>query len=157
MTNYNKTQSGRVIGAARRPTGPLASCVLLLGAGLLAASGVIHLHLWASGDKSISVIGPLFLAQGALAIVLALVVALVRRVFVASLGALFELGTLACLFVSVHWGLFGHRAHMSAPWATTSAGIEVLAAIALCVGGYVAVSTERAHIREWRSFKTSRL
>ena len=67
-------------------------------------SGIIHLHLWASGYRNIPKIGPLFLVQGVFGIILFVAVSLIRRVFIAVLGALFAAGTIAGLLVSVHFG-----------------------------------------------------
>ena len=50
------------------------------GAALMVWSGVIHLQLWSDGYRSISVIGPLFLIQGVVSIVLAVALAVFRRV-----------------------------------------------------------------------------
>ena len=51
----------------------------LAGAVLIVVSAVIHLHLWATGYSSISVIGPLFLAQGVVSILLAVALGVFRR------------------------------------------------------------------------------
>ena len=50
----------------------------LAGAVLIVVSAVIHLHLWATGYSSISVIGPLFLAQGVAGILLAVALGVFR-------------------------------------------------------------------------------
>ena len=59
-------------GASRFPGdhGGRASILALAGAALIIISAIIHLHLWAQGHHSITVIGPLFLAQGVVSIVL---------------------------------------------------------------------------------------
>jgi len=147
----SSVRTGRVIGAGRRPTTPVAAAMLVLGAALLMASAVIHLHLWAAGYRHIGTIGPLFFAQAAFGILLSLLVALVRRIFIALLGALFALGTIVGLLLASHGGLFGYRTTMSVPWATTSLAIEVGAVVFLCLGGSLAVAAERAHVRRWRS------
>jgi hypothetical protein len=142
-----RARTGPLVGAGRRPTGLVASLVLIAGAGLLVVSAIIHLHLWASGYKHIPKIGPLFLVQSIAGIVLALAVALIRRVFIAILGALYAAGTIAGLLVSVHHGLFGFRETMSAPWANTSLIIEGAAVVVLLVGGALVLRGERAGIR----------
>ncbi len=155
MTSDRDVRTGRAVGAARRPTGPVVSLVIVVGAALLITSAAIHLHLWANGYRYTPTIGPLFFAQGVLGVMLSLAIALIRRVSVAVIGALFAAGTIAALLVSVHGGLFGYHSQMSAPWAKTSLVIEVVAAVILLVGGGLAVWVERAHIRRWRSLKTS--
>lgn len=143
----------RVLGAGRRQTAPTASAILIVGAALLIASAVIHLHLWATGYRHIGTIGPLFFTQGAVGIFLSILIALVRRIFVALLGALFELGTLLGLLLACHGGLFGYQTTLSAPWAKTSLGVEAASVVALVAGGLLAVLAERAHLRRWRSLK----
>ena len=143
----------RVVGAGRRRTAPAASAILVAGAALLIASAVIHLHLWATGYRHIGTIGPLFFTQGAVGIFLSILIALIRRIFVALLGALFELGTMLGLLLASHGGLFGYQTTLSAPWAKTSLAIEAASMVALVAGGVLAVLAERAHVRRWRSLK----
>jgi hypothetical protein len=135
------------VGAGRRRPGFFASLVVVAGAALLVVSAIIHLHLWASGYRNIRTIGPLFLVQGVLGIILGVSVALIRRVFIAVLGALFALGTLGGLLWSVHFGLFNYRENMAAPWATSSLVIEAVAAGVLLLGGALVLHRERATIR----------
>ncbi len=145
------------MGAGRRPTAPLASLIIVAGAGLLMASAIIHLHLWAGGYRNISTIGPLFFVQGVFGIMLALAIAIIRRISVAMLGALYAAGTIAALYAAVHIGLFGYRTTMNADWATTSVIIELIAVVLLAAGGGLAVWAERAHVRRWRRTKTPEL
>lgn len=154
MSSDHDVRTGRAVGAGRRPTGPVVSLVIIAGAALLVTSAAIHLHLWANGYRYKTTIGPLFFAQGVLGVLLSLAIALVRRVSVAVIGALFAAGTIAALLMSVHVGLFGYRSYMNAPWAKTTVIIEAAAAVVLLIGGSLAVWVERAHIRRWRSFKT---
>ena len=144
VTVDRHARTGPLVGAGRRPTGLVASLVIVAGAALMIASSLIHLHLWASGYKNIHTIGPLFLVQGIAGIVLAVAVALIRRVFMAVLGALFAAGTLAGLLVSAHFGIFGYRETMTAPWATTSLIVEAAAAGVLLIGGALVLRGERA-------------
>ena len=147
VTVDRHSRTGPLVGAGRRPAGLVASLVIVAGAGLIVVSSVIHLHLWAAGYKNIRTIGPLFLVQGVFGIVLAVAVAVIRRVFIAILGALFAAGTLAGLLVSVHYGLFGYRETMTAPWASTSLVIEAAAAGVLLIGGALVLRGERADVR----------
>ena len=82
----------------------------IVGALLLAAMGWIHLDLWLDGYKTIDVIGPAFLLNtiGGFGLA-ALLLVTPRRVlpWVAALGALVMLGSLAALILSVTVGLFG--------------------------------------------------
>jgi predicted lipoprotein with Yx(FWY)xxD motif len=107
------------------------------GAGLLAATGAIHLDLYLTGYRTIPTIGVLFLLQIIAAFVLAVVVLLGSRLGAAA-GALFSLSTLGGYLLTVWFGLFGFRE------VRTTAGIvagvieiaafAVLAALALTPG-----------------------
>jgi hypothetical protein len=155
MSLDNSLHAGRVVGANRRRTTPVAAAVLIVGAALILTSAAIHLHLWATGYRHVGTIGPLFFAQGALGIALSLLIALIRRAFVALIGALFLLGTIVGLLLASHGGLFGYRTTMSAPWAKTSLVIEAAALVLLCAGSALAVWAERAHVRYMRSLKST--
>ncbi|MGD1012138.1 MAG: hypothetical protein ABR925_06370 [Acidimicrobiales bacterium] len=144
-------QSKRLVGAGRPPTGPVASTVFVIGALLIFTSAAIHLHLWGSSFRYTRTIGPLFFVQGALGILVGILVALIRRIYVASLGVLFACGTIAALLVAVHRGLFGYHTYLGAPWARTSLIIEAAAAAVLLVGSIIATYSERKHTARWRS------
>ena len=108
------------------------------GAALLVWSGEIHLQLWFDGYRDISVIGPLFVIQGIGCIVLALVLAVFRRLALLAAGAVLLAGTAAGLLLSVGVGLFGYHESLAVPYAGTSlvvefAGAAVLAAAAVIV------------------------
>src|ERR1700722_12153944 len=57
------------------------------GAAFLVWSAVIHLELWGDGYSSISIIGPLFLAQGIGSIVLAVAIVAFRSLALLAAGA----------------------------------------------------------------------
>ena len=66
-------------GGIRSPVALWAANVLALaGAALIVVSAIIHLYLWDTGYRDISVIGPLFLAQGVVGILFAAVAGVVR-------------------------------------------------------------------------------
>ena len=81
----------------------------LAGAGLLAATGGIHLDLYLTGYRSIPTIGWLFLLQVIAAFGLAVLVAATRSRLVAAAGALFAVSTLGGYLLSVWFGLFGFK------------------------------------------------
>jgi predicted lipoprotein with Yx(FWY)xxD motif len=107
----------------------------LAGAGLLIATGAIHLDLYLTGYRTIPTIGWLFLLQVIAAFVLAAAVGLLGSRLAAAAGALFALGTLGGYLLSIWFGLFNFRE------VRTTAGIvagvievaafAVLAALAL--------------------------
>jgi hypothetical protein len=111
--------------------GPVVSVLAWFGAVLLVLSAIIHLHLWAQSYQHIPTIGPLFLIQGIVGMFLALVVSVFRRLVVLVVAALFALGTIGGLLLSVNVGLFGFQDSLSAPYASTSLVIEALAFVVL--------------------------
>jgi predicted lipoprotein with Yx(FWY)xxD motif len=102
------------------------------GAGLLVATGAIHLDLYLTGFRNIPTIGPLFLFQviAAFALALAVLVTGPRLVrLAAAAGAGFALATLGGYLLTVWIGLFGFKE------VRTTAGI---------VAGVVEVATAAA-------------
>ena len=79
------------------------------GAGLLAATGAIHLDLYLTGYRSIPTIGWLFLLQVIAAFGLAVAVLVTGSRLAAAAGALFALSTLGGYLLSVWFGLFGFK------------------------------------------------
>jgi predicted lipoprotein with Yx(FWY)xxD motif len=87
----------------------------LTGGGLLIATGAIHLDLYLTGYRTISVIGPLFLLQVIAAFGLGLAVLAIGSRWpaaswlAAAAGAGFALATLGGYLLSLWFGLFGFR------------------------------------------------
>jgi predicted lipoprotein with Yx(FWY)xxD motif len=81
----------------------------LAGAGLLAATGAIHLDLYLTGYRSIPTIGWLFLLQVMTAFGLAAAVLAARSRLAAAAGAGFALATLGGYLLSIWVGLFGFK------------------------------------------------
>jgi predicted lipoprotein with Yx(FWY)xxD motif len=77
------------------------------GAGLLFATGAIHLDLYLTGYRTIPTIGWLFLLQVIAAFALAVAVLLSGSRLAAAAGAGFALATLAGYLLSIWVGLFG--------------------------------------------------
>lgn len=111
--------------------GPIVSGLAWIGAILLVLSAVIHLHLWSQSYQHIPTIGPLFLVQGIVGIVLAVLVAVFRRLVVLAGAVLFAIGTIGGLLLSVYVGLFGFQDSLSAPYATSSLMVEAMAFVVL--------------------------
>jgi predicted lipoprotein with Yx(FWY)xxD motif len=100
----------------------------LAGAGLLVATGAMHLDLYLTGFKNIPTIGVLFLLQVIAAFALALVVAATGSRLFAGAGSLFALSTLGGYLLSIWVGLFGFTEVRTT--AGTVAGIIEVAAFA---------------------------
>lgn len=110
------------------------------GAILVLLSGLVHLKLY-GGYQGISVIGPLFLAQGIVGILLAVALGVFRRMWLVLAGAGFCVATAAGLLISVNFGLFGFQDSLAVPYATSSmveefigGGVLVVAAIVFLAG-----------------------
>jgi hypothetical protein len=120
---------------------PAGAAVLLavrvLGTALLLGNGWIHWHLDDLGYATVPTIGPLFRLNAVLAVLLAIAVLVTPmpwwRVACAA-GALFQLGTLGALGISLTVGLLGFKETLGAPDIPQAVIIEVLGAIALVVG-----------------------
>jgi predicted lipoprotein with Yx(FWY)xxD motif len=129
----------------------------VVGAGLLAATGAIHLDLYLTGFKNIPTIGVLFLLQVIAAFGLAVLVLVPGGRLFAALGAGFAASTLGGYLLAIWFGLFGFRE------VRTTAGIvagvievaafAVLAVVALVPaapgreGAHAAGSTMMARLR----------
>jgi predicted lipoprotein with Yx(FWY)xxD motif len=100
----------------------------LAGAGLLAATGAIHLDLYLTGYRSIAVISWLFLLQVSAAFGVAAAVLATRSRLLASAGAALALATLGGYLQSVWSGLFGFKEIRST--AGIAAGLVEVAAFA---------------------------
>ena len=107
------------------------------GAGFLVWSGVIHLMLWSDGYKDISVIGPLFLVQGIVSILLGVVIVAFRWLVLLLAGAVAGVATAVGLLLSVYVGLFGYQESLSVPYGDLSLAVEFTAAFVLLVGACV--------------------
>jgi hypothetical protein len=101
------------------------------GAAFLVWSAVIHLELWGDGYRDISVIGPLFLAQGIGAIILAVAIIAFRSLALLAAGAVTGAATAAGLLLTAHGGLFGYTESLAVPYATLSLAVEFTAAFVL--------------------------
>ncbi len=115
--------SSQRLGAARVQLG-----LRVVGAGLLAAIGAIHLDLYTNGGfRHIPTIGWLFLLQVIAAFVLAVLQLVPGGRLLAALGAGFAVATLGGYLLSIWFGLFGFHE------VRTTAGIVA----GLARGGHV--------------------
>jgi hypothetical protein len=123
----------------------------IIGALLLLGMAWLHYFLWQSDDySSVNVIGPLFLVNVVIGVLLAGAVCTVpNRVLgvTAALSSLFTLGTLAALLVSMVWSLFGFRESTQGPLVKTTIAIEALGVIVLAV--LAALGARRAGMWRW--------
>jgi predicted lipoprotein with Yx(FWY)xxD motif len=95
------------LSRSRQLTRPWPLILRVAGAGLLVATGAIHLDLYLTGYRTIPTIGWLFLLQVIAAFGLAVAVLLTGSRLAAAAGAGFALATLAGYLLSIWVGLFG--------------------------------------------------
>ena len=123
-------------GPADLPTRPARVAVTVMiagGAVCTAGSGIIHLYLWGKqyGYRDVPTIGPLFLLQGIVAVLLGLLVVASRRVLVLVLAGGMLVVSVVALVLAVEVGLFGFRDSWLAPYAWTTLYEEIVGAVLL--------------------------
>jgi hypothetical protein len=133
-----------VVGSPRWRAAVTAA--ILAGAACTVGSGVIHLYLWgeSNGYREIPTIGPLFLAQGIVAIVLGLLTAAARRLAVVLAAAGLLAATAVGLVISVEAGIFGFRETWDAPYALTSLYVEIAGAVLLLAAAWALARPRRS-------------
>jgi hypothetical protein len=125
----------------RAPGGPIQRRVALTlliaaGAGLTVYSGYIHLYLYGRQPypySAIPTIGPLFLLQGIVAIVIGVLVIVARRFFAVLLGAGLMVVSVAALVIDVEVGMFGFQDSWQVPYATSTLYVEIVGAVLLLI------------------------
>ena len=108
----------------------------IAGAALVAVMGRIHLDLWLHGYRTIEVIGPAFLLDAFAGFGLAALLLVTPRPlvpWVAVVGALTALGTLAALLLATTVGLFGFTESTAAALWWESFWVEAAAVVVLAV------------------------
>ncbi|MGD0312673.1 MAG: hypothetical protein ABSC90_09440 [Acidimicrobiales bacterium] len=121
------------------PPTAASTALCLGGSALMIVSAAIHLHLWAGGYRHIPTIGPLFVLQGVVGALLALMVSVIRRPVAALTGAIFMASTFGGLVLSVEIGLFGFKDSLDAPFARWSLAVESAAFVLLMTAALVGI------------------
>jgi hypothetical protein len=115
-----------------RTTGPMW-LLYLLDAGLLIASGAIHLHLWEIAYRHVKTLDVLFLVQVVLTWLAALVLLATRRALIAAGCALLMAGTIVGFVLARSVGIFGFRLTFISTEAYVVLVIEAVAIVALAI------------------------
>jgi hypothetical protein len=126
---------------------------LLTGAGslLVVGSSAIYYHLWDSlGYSHIPTIGPLFVVQAVVGVVLAVAAGTFRKPLLVAAEAGFALSSAGGLIVSVNFGLFGWQESMSAPYAGMALSVELVA-------GALLVTASLLLARRWLAARPRRV
>jgi hypothetical protein len=104
-------------------------------AGLLVASGLIHLHLWDIAYRHVHVLDVLFPVQAAAALIAAVLLLATRQLLVVLGSVLLMAGTLAGFVLARTVGIFGFRLTFSSGLANAVLVVEVAAVILLAITG----------------------
>ena len=107
----------------------------LADAGLLIASGLIHLHLWDIAYRHVKTLDVLFLVQVAACLLLALTLLVTRHLLVVAAAWLLMAGTIAGFILARTVGIFGFKLTFSTGLANTVLIIEAAALIMLALTG----------------------
>jgi len=126
----------------------LSTASWLIGAGLTAVMGLIHLRLWLDGYREIPVIGTLFILNaiisGVLVVALLTVPARLRSA-AAITTALFTAGTLVGLILSLTIGLFGTHEVLQAPLVVPTLVVEPAGVLVLLLAAVLPDRRRRPH------------
>lgn len=109
---------------------------VIFGAAMVAASAIIHLHLWLQGYRHIHLIGPSFLLQVISGLILAVVLLVYRRLVSLLAGMAFCGGSVVALILSATVGFLGLHDGLGVPWAMWALVTELagFVALSMCAG-----------------------
>jgi hypothetical protein len=135
-------------GSLSRSSRFSATVALVVGGLLIVWSSYIHFHLWQKiGYRHIPTIGPLFILQSIVGLMVGILVIGVRRIWAAVLGVGFALSTLIGFLITVEHGLFGFRDQWSAPFGAQAFAIELATIVVLGFGIAVCLTGREASDR----------
>jgi hypothetical protein len=139
------TTTGQRRSTTSRPRSSLGLWVLYLcDAGLLIASGLIHLHLWDIAYRHVKTLDVLFLVQVAAAVLLALALLITRRLIVVLAALLLMAGTIVGFLLARSVGIFGFKLTFSSGLADTVLTIEIAGVILLAITAWAMRRSARA-------------
>ena len=129
---------------ARPRTSGALWLLYLCDAGLLVASGLIHLHLWDIAYRHVKTLDVLFLVQVALCLLAAIAVLAFRRLIVVLAAAVLMAGTIVGFFLARTVGIFGFHLTFSSGLAYTVLLIEAAAVILLGITAWLMPNPARS-------------
>lgn len=140
--------SARPVLLARRSPRFAVSLVLrLAGVGLLAWIGDLHWRLWQLGYGDLPTLGPMFLADAVVAVVLAAVLLVWPRPVAGLACTGFTAVTIGALAISLEFGLFGFREVITTTHVVQALALESLTVVILAAWTLLAAWSLRAHDR----------
>jgi hypothetical protein len=122
------------LGRRSRPAargGALFWLLCLVDAGLLLASGLVHLHLWDIAYRHVPTLDVLFLVQTGAALVAAVLLLSMRSLLIVLGSALLMAGTLVGFVLARTVGIFGFHLTFSSGLAYAALIIEAVAVVFL--------------------------
>ena len=124
-------------------TGALVLVLVAAGAATIVASAVVHLYLWgkADGYRGVPTVGPLFLIQGIVGLLLGPVMLVFRRVVTDAVGAAYMAMSLGALYLSINGGLFGFDETLNAPWVKFSLVDEIIGLVACLAAAVITLGS----------------
>jgi hypothetical protein len=127
------TRERRSAGQRQRPAS--LWLLYLIDAGLLIASGAIHLHLWDIAYRHVKTLDQLFLVQVAACVLLAIALLVTRSVLVVAAAWLLMAGTIVGFLLARSVGIFGFKLTFSSGLANTVLIVEIAGVIMLTITG----------------------
>jgi len=125
-------------GQHTRPRTSAALWLLYLcDAGLLVASGLIHLHLWDIAYRHVKTLDVLFLVQVAACLLAAIALLVFRRLIIVLGAAALMAGTIVGFVLARTVGIFGFHLTFSSGLAYTVLVIEIAAVILLGITAWL--------------------
>jgi hypothetical protein len=118
--------------------------LFLADAGLLVASGLIHLHLWDIAYRHVKTLDVLFLVQTAACLLFALLLLVTRHLLVVAAAWLLMAGTIVGFILARTVGIFGFKLTFSTGLANTVLIVEAAALVMLAITGMVKARAARA-------------
>jgi hypothetical protein len=138
------TTTGQRRSAALRPNTIGLWVLFLCDAGLLVASGLIHLHLWDIAYRHVKTLDVLFLVQVVACLLLAVVLLVTRHLLAVAAAWLLMAGTIVGFILARTVGIFGFKLTFSTGLANTVLIVEAAALIMLTITGMVKVRSSRS-------------
>jgi hypothetical protein len=127
------TRSRQNLQPSDKRAGALLWLICIVDAGLLVASGLIHLHLWDIAYRHVKVLDVLFLVQVSAAFVAAVLLLATRHMLVVAASALLMIGTIVGFILARTVGIFGFRLTFSSGLANAVLVVEAAAILMLLV------------------------
>jgi hypothetical protein len=101
----------------------------------MVASGLIHVYLWHVAYRHVATLGPLFLVQVVSALVLAVLLAALRRGTLVVAATALMAGTIVGFVLVISVGLFGFTLTFISGWAQLTLAVESATIVVLVLGG----------------------